>query len=556
MQSSDRPTNSENGWSWRVSSVLLTLIVFVLFALTRSENLAISHDSSAYLANIEQGGQKLFHQHHLLFNAVGAAWLWLMQLLGTHSDAAMVVPLINCLFGALGSGMIFLLIGKRGGVPPTLAAIGAIGATVSFGYWFYSVCIEVYIFPLFFLLTTLYVVLAPRLSLGHIAGVGFLHGLAMLGHQIHFLFGLVLLSALWIQRSKLELSPIRTLFTYLLSGASVVLLGYGSVLAFAIRPSSLYEAWEWFTLYAQKEHYWNTLSLTTVVKAFMGLSRSIVGGHFVFAIEPIRELVEATFPDKSLRDELFLVRNFSSFKATFLLVSSAIVGLCFSAIIVRGGWQHRRISGPARTLATVMSVWILCYSIFFLFWEPYNVEFWIPQTTALWVLAVTLTSSNRQAAHRVRHILLFGSLALLLFIVNLFGSILPAGDRSNDFYAHQYTLLATYVQEGDLILVDHPHISVGYASRYTHAEPLSLITTAALAGSGGPNASTNILIRRFEQAIEDGHSVYVESTLLNRGETSDQGTVVQQLHAHFADRWDNFSMVDNLRYFVIKSDEE
>ena len=255
---------------------------FLLYALTRLENLALAHDSLNYLSDIEAGGARLFHPHHLLYNAAAVVWLKLGRLLGLASDTAAAIALLNSVFGALAAGTLYALLRKRAQLRRGLALSTTIGAAASFGFWFYSGCVEVHLLPLLFLLATLYVMLAATLTRRHLLTIGFLHGVAMLGHQIHVLFGLVILAALWLRRKQAAIPFGRSTTMYVASGAVVVLLGYGTVLLAFVRPSSFNEAWSWFTLYAHNESYWHGLSVTTLAMAAMGLGRAFVGGHFAF----------------------------------------------------------------------------------------------------------------------------------------------------------------------------------------------------------------------------------------------------------------------------------
>ena len=45
---------------------------FLLYALTRSENLALAHDSLNYLSDIEAGGARLFHR--TIFSTMPPRW--------------------------------------------------------------------------------------------------------------------------------------------------------------------------------------------------------------------------------------------------------------------------------------------------------------------------------------------------------------------------------------------------------------------------------------------------------------------------------------------------
>lgn len=94
---------------------------FLLYALTRLENLALAHDSLNYLSDIEAGGARLFHPHHLLYNAAAVVWLKLGRLLGLASDTAAAIALLNSVFGALAAGTLYALLRKRGHLTTTRA---------------------------------------------------------------------------------------------------------------------------------------------------------------------------------------------------------------------------------------------------------------------------------------------------------------------------------------------------------------------------------------------------------------------------------------------------
>ena len=527
--------------------------VFLLYALTRSENLALAHDSLAYLGDIEAGGTRLFHPHHLLYNAAAAVWLKLGRLLGLASDAAAAIALLNSVFGALAAGTLYALLRKRAQLRRGLALSTTIGAAVSFGFWFYSGCVEVYLLPLLFLLATLYVALATTLTRRHLLTIGFLHGVAMLGHQIHVLFGLVILAALWLRREQTAIPFGRSTALYVASGAVVVLLGYGTVLLAFVRPSSFDEAWSWFTLYAYNESYWHGLSVSTFAKAAMGLSRAFVGGHFAFALPSVRNAMAAAFPDKSLVDEAFLVRGLPEYAPYLLIAGAALFGLGFGAMLIRGVLRRRQMATEAQPLALLAALWIGIYSAFFLFWQPYNVEFWIPQVTALWILLALLwTDALPPTASTSRASTMLGLLAALLFTVNLFGVILPATDAANDVYAYRYGLLAEYVGRGDLVVVDHPHLGLGYTQRLTDAEPISI------AGPFEEHQTADqyalVVVRRLSRALDDGHRVLIESSLVEYPVESATGTIIAALRAAFGSPWHRVSLAPDVAYFAIDPD--
>ncbi len=129
-----------------------------LYAATLAQNFALAHDSVSYLIEIERGAvDGLFHPHHLLYNALAALWLGGLRALGLGADGGLLVALLNAIFGAAGIAVVYAFLRRRAALPLGLALAATALVACSFGYWFYSVSVEVYLIPLFFLLAALYV---------------------------------------------------------------------------------------------------------------------------------------------------------------------------------------------------------------------------------------------------------------------------------------------------------------------------------------------------------------------------------------------------------------
>lgn len=434
---------------WGHPSVVGTAAL-LLYAATATPNLALAHDAAGYLVTIERGPLlDLFHPHHLLYAPTAAAWLALLNGLGWTGSAAVAVGLLNSVAGAacVALGVAVL---RRVGVAAATAVAAAAAAGLSFGLWFYSACLEIYAIPLAFLLAALFVAMGPP-ARHQAAAVGVLHGAAMAFHQVHVLFGVVVLAVLWAGPAD---GRWRATVRYLAAGAIVVVAAYGAVLAAVVRPSSFADAWHWFTLYAQEGGYIAPLAAGTVAKAVVGATRAVVGGHFAFGLAPVRSLIEAAFPDKVLVDETYLVRGLPTALSIGLLALAAAiealrVGLTAIAL---------RQRAERTTLRRALLVWIGVYALFFLFWDPFNVEFWIPQTTALWLL---LGLELRGAGPNPTPAL--ACVALALFLVNGLGVVFPARSPANDAFAMRLDPLAGRLAPGDLLVLGREHILGPYA---------------------------------------------------------------------------------------------
>lgn len=487
----------------RRDASVVVLAALALFGSTLSANLAITHDSIGYLRAIEGGPvEELLHPHHLLYNPVAALWLGLVRALGVEGQGLAIVSLLNAVFGALSAGLVFLLLRRRGGVPRPLAFVGTALVVSSFGFWFYSVCIEVYIIPLFFLLAALFVLTADRLTPARLAVVGALHGIAMVFHQVHVLFGIVVLAALWMKRS--DLTGPRTLLGYYLgAGSFVVVFSYGAALA-ALGTGSLEEAWLWFTTYARNDDFWHPLAASTVAKATVGFTRSFVGMHFVFALEPVQALMQQAFPNKFLTDEAFLVQDLSPATAYTLLGLAAVAGAALVGAFLSGLRRYRSLPPQTTLLVRLAVVWLAVYGLFFFFWEPHNVDFWIPQSVCVWLVIVLLwtppptTPAGRRTAA-------FAGLAGLLFVVNYWGTIRFAQEPDRDLYRYSIAPLAEVAHPEDLVVLGRSHLMRHYVEYLTGARALGI--DEALEATASVPAATDRLQREIAATLTAGRAV-------------------------------------------------
>lgn len=471
------------------------------YLLSRTPNLALAHDAAGYLAVIVEGtGADLAHPHHLLYHPVAKLWLVLLRSVGLGGDPALAVASLNSVAGAVCVGLVVALLRHRGGASRALAAAGAASAAVSFGLWFYSACVEVYIIPLAFLLGALYVALGP-LTWRRAVAVGILHGLAMVFHQVHVLFGVVVLAVWW--REGGARSNLRWVGGYIAAGTVVVALAYGTALAVAVRPASVEEAWTWFTLYAQdSEGYVSGLSVGTFAKAMVGFTRSVVGSHFAFAMPVVQGLIERVFPDKILTDETFLVAGLPGWVPPVLVGLSVVATLLGLGLVVRAARSPKL---PASGLRTGLWAWVGVYAAFFLFWDPFNVEFWIPQTTALWMLlALRLVQTESSAPRRFPSWGVLAGMAVLLAVINGVGTIGPASDPDNDAFAYQLKPLDGRLREGDLLVVDRAHIIEYYAALRFGVETVGL---AEAVREGGPKAGAASVDAAVRQVRGSGRTV-------------------------------------------------
>jgi hypothetical protein len=556
------------------------VVAFVVYTLTLSSVPALTHDSLTYLQAITDGGLGLWHPHHLVYNAIGAGWLRLARSFGVVSDGLKVVAWINSALGATCAVLCYALLRDRARAGRVVALAGMLGAAVSFGLWFYSVSVEVYVLPLTLLLAAVYVLLSPRLTTRHVLAVGLLNGLAVLGHQVHVLFATVVLFVLLSKYRQVGMATLRRwVLGYAAVASAVVVAAYGLVLALVVKPHSAAEANSWFTRYAGNDEFWVMPGPSTLPRAAFGVSRAVVGGHFLFRFGWVQDRLASAMPGKSLTDESFLVRQLWPGLALLLVLTAVAGGVLLVTVLVRGIVRRRDVPRPTRPLLGALVAWLVTYTLFFLLWEPTNVEFWIPQVTCLWLVAATLCvrspaegppevgqpdvgspdvgspevapAGSGERRDRWGAVLL--AAAVLVGVTNLAGSILPAVDTANDVYAYRYRALGRVVGFGDAVVVDRPYLTTGYNRRHTGALSIPGEPYSATVGPIDPEDlfSAESVLFQVQFVLDQGHRVAVEPELVDDPASDEGEETGELLRDAYGDRWYRVEPSPGVEWLVI-----
>lgn len=562
---------AEGGLTPRVllrESAPIWVVLFAVYTLTLSSVPALTHDSLTYLNAMHRGGVGLWHPHHLVYNAIGAEWLRFVRSLGVVSDGLKIVAWVNSALGATSAVLCYLLLRDRAQTGRLLALAGTVGAVGSFGFWFYSVSVEVYLLPLTVLLAATYVLISPRLGIRHVLAVGGLTGLAVLGHQVNVMFGAVVVVVLLGKARTVGRATVARWFAaWAATASAVVVAAYGLVMWLVVKPQSAAEANSWFTRYAGTDTFWVPPGPSTLPRAGFGASRAIVGGHFMFRFGWFRDRVASAMPGKSLIDEAFLVRNLPIGLAALLAVTALVGGILLVLVLVRGVRRRGFVPARARTLLLALAAWVVTYSLFFLVWEPTNVEFWIPQITCVWLAAAALCARSARAAdpdgdadaggpRRAEPGLwprLLLAAAVLVSVTNFAGSILPAVDSANDIYAYRFRALGRVVGVGDAVVVDRPYLSTGYNTRNTGAGAIPAEPHSETVGPIDPADSftPEAVVLQVQTVLDGGHRVAVEPELVDNPASDEAEQVGDLLDRIYGDRWYRVEPAPGVEWLVI-----
>ena len=489
--------------AWTPTS-LVYVVALLLYLLTLSHNSSASHDSIRYINRID-AGTWYFHPHHLLYEPTALVWLKLCRLLGASADSSLIVSSLNSFFGAGIVALVYSLLRRSFGHSVTTALSTTALVGVSFGVWFYSVCVEVYVIALFFSMVALSYLLKRPLSRRGIIGLGLLHGLVVLFHQAYILVGFAMVARIFFTPRDFPLSRIRAFALYLLPAAALSVSAYLAVLIWSVRAESASAALLWFTDYAHGlPHMWSTPSVKSLMKAAIGFTHSFVGGQFVFATS-FRDQLTAFLAGKELRDELYLVRNLSSSVAGALSVVSMVMGIICAGLIGASFTSLKQIYRRERDLLLPIIVWLTAFSLFFFIWEPSNLEFWIPQSVLVWLLLDRLWAHWWPRAPTIVKACRFVLPAGLL-VTNLFGGVLLLRSQEGDYFYARSRAVASHAGVGDVVITHPQWIIEHYFKRFLKS---AVFATDDLFQSGKENP---VAVQRFVadigEALSAGRSVF------------------------------------------------
>jgi hypothetical protein len=424
----------------------------VLYLLTLTANHTEAEDALEYASGITSGKvSEVLHPHHVLWGALG----WLTHnaalALGFGGGALPVLQVQNALTGAIGIGLLWWWLRSIGWpIRAVVTACGVVG--FSYGYWFYSGEVEVYVLSATLLVACIAAAhrAAVEPSVRRFAVLGAVNGLAVLAHDTNVLFALVTLAALLISRRGAPWAEVaRRGAAYAAVAVAVVVPAYAGA-ALANGRETPAQAADWIGEYAGTGE-WGHARPSSVPNAIVGGGRALVGGHFAFSNDRLADELKRS-RGRNPREEAFLMRDFPGWLGVALLVVSAAVAIAL-AFAAAGTWRaRRRLDASQRALALLATCWAIAYIVFFTWWEPLNIEFWVATWVPLALLGGLALVATGHGARRntILAAVLVGGLAL----VNLIGSILPWHSEENDYWRVRGQWYEREARPSDLVIAN------------------------------------------------------------------------------------------------------
>jgi hypothetical protein len=474
---------TQNLWLLAVISVI-ALVYFSTLSVNHNE----AEDSLFYLLDISRGsiGDQV-HPNHLLYNFINYLFLHTWQLFGYEGSVELPVKVIN-IMGSLCSLLLLYIIATHLKFHFMLRYFCVFAVAFSYGVCLYSVECETYVLPLVFVLLCFRQLMLIQIDFFKPANhllLGVFNAIAILLHQQHSLLGPVIfvgyLLILYFNKQRItwKIFLLRislyifvcffvTLSSYLIAAVFVKgLTTYSEIVSYALGR---------FNKTPTPVGYWSMASIPLVM---MGLFRTFIGGHFLFSYQAISNFLQEKFPNFMLREEIFLVKDFSIVKSIALSILSITIIFLMTFIFYQIVKQKNiKLIQPDETkfqqqrfTLLIFITYLVIYSLFNIWWEPQNIEYWI---SVIPVCLLVFGFVLNPLIYNLRIRISTGIITICLFVTNLFGSVLPQTSLENDYWYVFNSWLIKNCNSDDIVVSGSAPVSDAYVRYYSGAKVVSI----------------------------------------------------------------------------------
>lgn len=467
----------------------------VWFSVFLSHNLSVAHDSMRFL--LRTVGGELWHANHLFTLPVMSVFVNAGEFLNLPLSPLELATIPNILGGAAMLQLVYLYLRRRLGMSYRDSLLGSLLPAVSFGTWYYSASIEAYAVPICLLLLCIYLLADDRRTEKTFWLVAVVHSAAALFHQFAVLLGPLVVYAMWTapviaNRRKGIVFVTYVAITAFLVGGTYIAVGLGTH-----DFNTVAEFLTWLLGNAGADgasQFVGSFELKTLMMAFVGFARSLIGGHFAFAVPELDGLLSKVFGAASLDDERFLVQSLSPMMARVLLALSLLWGLTLLFALFRSVSSFRE---ALNSQAIVMLLWVLLpLTLLFMFYFGHNVELWLMQSVCFWMIVGWALSRARATG-------LLVTLLVGLLLINVLGSMQFV--RSSDYDFHQWRLqpIVEASDADDLIVVGDWWPTESFVQYFAGTDPL------VLSRSYQDKVAVEVLIGQVTEQLATGGRVFI-----------------------------------------------
>lgn len=445
----------------RIAPASMALSIIIVYWLTRTD--VHTFDALSYILDVmRKPWNELFHPHHLAYGPFGSL---MVSLLGGTAEHALQHA--NAIAGGLGAGVLTAIVLRRY-QRNDLAILAGLALSGSYAYWYYAIEVEVYTVAALFLLCVIWFIDRPRpVQLHWQLGLGISIAGAVLFHQTNALLAIPLIVAMvvdtrvnphhwqgWVIAGVVAIGSVVGAYTYVMFGVS----GFGD----------LATAQQWLFQYATTG-WW--------------------GG-------------QATFSDL-----------YDGISQTIAWSYGAIIGSIMLGISI---WHARRQPLIYEAWHLWGWSWLMLYAVFFTWWEPDNIEFWIAVTPLIVLFVIAPMRHEPQWGWPIRGLFVLSAMTIGINAT----AIQQRGDAQQDLQRDIARAVAERSTTGDLLLIPDG-LQELYLPFY-HGRDHFLSVNAVIAQMGDwPQACAEIR-QRVDLSQQAGAQIIIASDFLIPTQTMQQ----------------------------------
>jgi 4-amino-4-deoxy-L-arabinose transferase-like glycosyltransferase len=455
--------------------IALAGVSFVVFLVTRAG--FHTFDGIAYVRDMGKPLSALVLPHHLIYEPTVLGFYRVWQAFGWMGEADAPAQMLSSLAGAGGLAIFYKLAWELSR-SRVAALIATLMLALTYGYWFYSVEVDIYLPPLFFLLIAAWLLTkvvkdGKSSPTWRLYAIGLAHAVAILVHQATLFIMPAFALGLWLipeHRRERLLRVVR----YALALAGAVIPAYifaGAVVAGQNTPEAFLK---WVNSYGNLGT-WGALTADTPANTLSGLSAAVSAEYWTG-----RALVFALFA----------------------------AALTFAKASIRKGGAF----------AWTLWAWTATYLAFFAWWQPEVLKFWVlvlPAPLLLLVMAVEWNRLTRPI--RLASLSVSGLVLATLFVTNA-PQIWAKRDPLSDPARHVSDALSHLTGQEDLIV-----LQAGGAEHYLpfYYNRINVMSTRELwyllGGLLGRDSAIANIKQRAWHALAKGASVWIEDRVVTPG---------------------------------------
>lgn len=209
--------------------------------------------------------------------------------------------------------------------------------------------------------------------------------------------------------------------------------------------------------------------------------------------------------------DLFLDRTFI-FKNVGLFIVS-LPALIITGYFIWAFIKNWDFKGELKNINLLCLIWIASYFIFFIWWDPRNIDFMVPLLIPGLVLFAIFIDQSRINYRTNRNLALV--LLILLFPINFFAEILPGSKLENNYSYQLASTLKNYVSNEDLVLIADPLV-LPYSKYYFHKDfTLAFLSSWDYDPKKEPKTKAiEVLKQKIDNTLKMGGKIFIAESEL------------------------------------------